>query len=387
MEDRMNKRNIKIWGIILILLTTVFFLFSGCKKTEKECYMMSLHATTEGMRYWYDKDDGFSKISKIPYDKLGCKNCHAQSCEKCHGKGYARLYQQWEDNMKEKLSLVKLGLDKISDTNKITGSSAKLLKDAVYNYQLVETGNVVHNVAYSDELLLNAYENLKKVLTSTGSDLALPSFQLYNTAKPSKCENCHYGQESKKVEAFGILFVHSKHISNKDLSCLSCHSHKTNHGETVATRESCLSCHHTQEETECVQCHQIQTHIYDGTIEIYDSVQPDYMFEAEIECVECHRNEDDLISKENGRNCSNCHEEEYDSYVSDWQQDIQAMISDIQEKLGLIVYYDLDKLGRQKVDAVRYGIEKIVKDNSYGVHNYELVSDILMQYQTTVNNL
>jgi hypothetical protein len=288
--------------------------------------------------------------------------------------------------------LVEIGFkvinDMIGDGNlKSNSTNSILFKDAQYNYQLVKSGNVVHNVAYSDELLLKAYSNLQKILSLLDSDSVLPSLKLYNTAQPSKCQNCHYGQESKKVEAFGILFDHSKHISNKDLSCLSCHSHKNKHGETVATRESCLSCHHTQEETECVHCHQIQTHTYDGTIEIFDSVLSDYMYEAEIECVECHRNEDDLISKENGRNCSNCHEEEYDSYVSDWQQEVQAMISDIQEKLGLIVYYDLDKVGRQQVDVVRYGIDKIVKDNSYGVHNYELVSDILMQYQTTVNNL
>lgn len=334
---------------------------------------------------------------------LNCKACHiyhesefgisgktfatGESCERCHGKGYARLYQQWEDNMQEKLSLVKLGLDEISDTNKFKGSNEKLLKDAIYNYQLVETGNVVHNVAYSDELLLNAHSNIKKVLKSTGSDLALPSFELYNTAKPSKCENCHYGQENKKVEAFGILFDHAKHISNIDLSCLSCHSHKNNHGETVATRESCLSCHHTQEETECIQCHQVQTHFYDGTIEIYDSVLPDYMYEAEIECVECHRGDNDKISKENGQNCSNCHEEEYDDYLEDWQSDTKTKLAEIEEKLSTIIYYDLKKSDRQKIDVVRYGLDKIKKDKSFSVHNHELIIDLLNQYYTTLNNL
>ncbi len=338
---------------------------------------------------------------------LNCKACHTfhesefgisgktfatgESCEKCHGKGYARLYQQWEDNMEEKLSLVKLGLDEIeseivknSNNTNYDRKTSNLLKDAQYNYQLVKKGNVVHNVAYSDQLLLNAYNNLQDILLMVGADLTLPSLELYNTAKPSKCQNCHYGQESKKVEVFGINFDHATHIKNENLSCLSCHSHQNTHGETIMTRAACLSCHHSQEETDCVKCHQIQTHLYDGTLEISEVILPDVMYESDVECKDCHENEDQIISKNYARNCSNCHDVDYDDLVEEWQIQTKSKISAINTSLSNFVYYDLDKASRQKIDSIRYGIEKIENDKSLGVHNIELMTSLLTKYQKLI---
>ena len=341
---------------------------------------------------------------------LNCKACHifhesefgisgktfatGESCEKCHGEGYARLYQQWEDNMEEKLSLVKLGLDEIdsdiikySKTEKSTRKISNLLKDAQYNYQLVKTGNVVHNVAYSDQLLLDAYNNLQEILLMAEADLTLPSLELYNTAKPSKCQNCHYGQESKKVEVFGINFDHATHIKNDDLSCLSCHSHQNTHGETIITRDACLSCHHSQEETDCVKCHQIQTHLYDGTLEISDVILPDVMYESEVECKDCHEDGDMVISGDYAQNCSNCHDNEYDSLVQGWQDETGSRIVEIKNALSNFVYYDLDKASRQRIDSIKYGIEKIENDKSLGVHNIELTTSLLEKYQKLITEI
>jgi hypothetical protein len=341
---------------------------------------------------------------------LNCKACHifhesefgisgktfatGESCEKCHGKGYARLYQQWEDNMTEKLSLVKLGLDEIDNffikngsTNKSNSKISNLLKDAQYNYQLVKAGNVAHNVAYSDQLLLDAYNDLQEILSMTGADLTLPSLQLYNTAKPSKCQNCHYGQESKKVEVFGINFDHATHIQQNKLECLSCHSHQNTHGETIITRDACLSCHHSQEETDCVKCHQIQTHLYDGTLEISDVILPDVMYDSEVECKDCHEDEDMVISGDYAQNCSNCHDDEYDSLVQEWQDEAESRIVEIKNSLSNFVYYDLDKASRQKIDSIKYGIEKIENDKSLGVHNIELTTSLLEKYQKLITEI
>ena len=341
---------------------------------------------------------------------LNCKACHVfresefgisgktfatgESCERCHGKGYARLYQQWEDNMREKLSLVKLGLDEIDSEiikngriNKYNGKISKLIKDAQYNYQLVKAGNVVHNVAYSDQLLLDAYNNLQEILLMTGAKLTLPSFQLYNSAQPSKCQNCHYGQESKKVEVFGIKFDHATHIQKNKLECLFCHSHRNKHGETIVTRDACLSCHHSKKEIDCVKCHQIQTHIYDGTIEIYDAILPDIMYKAEIECINCHEDDAQMISKEYARNCSNCHEDQYDDLMEEWQVKTESKIAEIKNTLSKYVYYDLDKTRRQSIDSIRHGIEKIEDDKSLGVHNIALITDLLEQYQNKIDKI
>lgn len=50
----------------------------------KSFFDNSLHATGEGMRYWYEEEGGFMQVTGIPYKDLNCKSCHADSCDKCH---------------------------------------------------------------------------------------------------------------------------------------------------------------------------------------------------------------------------------------------------------------------------------------------------------------
>lgn len=45
----------------------------------------SLHATSGGMAYWYSAENGgFESFTNVPYEELGCKNCHAKECSDCH---------------------------------------------------------------------------------------------------------------------------------------------------------------------------------------------------------------------------------------------------------------------------------------------------------------
>ncbi len=45
----------------------------------------SLHATTAGIRFWYEAADGLGGISKIPFGDTGCGSCHSRDCNSCHG--------------------------------------------------------------------------------------------------------------------------------------------------------------------------------------------------------------------------------------------------------------------------------------------------------------
>ena len=52
----------------------------------------SLHATTRGMEYWYEREQGgFETLTGIPYDELSCKTCHVDptSCGTCHSTAQA----------------------------------------------------------------------------------------------------------------------------------------------------------------------------------------------------------------------------------------------------------------------------------------------------------
>ncbi len=339
---------------------------------------------------------------------LNCQACHiyhisefgisgksvasGESCEKCHGEGYSKLYDEWEEIMVEKLELVEQGIKLIDDKKnkdpeQFDKNRSNLLNDAHYNYQLVKTGNVVHNVAYSDRLLLSAYNNLQDILDGIGSDTTLPSLQLYNTINPSDCQNCHYGQESKKNEVFGLIFDHSIHIQDDNLTCLSCHSHQNTHGETIITRDACLSCHHSQEEVDCVKCHQIQSQFYEGTVKLSEAILPDIMYDSDVECKDCHEDEDQVISNEYARNCSNCHDEEYDDLTEEWQEQTNTKISAIKNSLSELDYNTINEINRQIIESVEYGIEKIENDKSMGVHNIELITDLLNQYQNQIGKI
>ncbi|MFC1785083.1 cytochrome c3 family protein [Candidatus Neomarinimicrobiota bacterium] len=341
---------------------------------------------------------------------LNCQACHiyheselgitgktlatGKSCEKCHGQGYSRLYENWEETMKEKLNLVERSLDIVNDllinanepyteNNSVT----ILLKEARYNYQLVNTGNVVHNVAYSDELLLQSYNILNNILQLINSDTVLPSLELYNSVIPSDCQNCHYGQEGIEIKAYGVTFSHSIHIEKNHLSCSNCHSNLNRHGETIMKRSQCLDCHHSQEEADCEKCHQMQAHIYDGTIEISEAILPDIMFESDVECKDCHEDYNGVVSRAQARNCSNCHEEEYDDLVEEWQERTKTKISAVKNSLSNIDYNDINEVSRQKINLVRYGIEKIENDKSLGVHNIELITNLLNRYQNIIGGI
>ena len=53
---------------------------------DKDCFFLSsLHYTAGGMKHWYSKENGgLELITGIPYDDLGCKNCHTPGCDRCH---------------------------------------------------------------------------------------------------------------------------------------------------------------------------------------------------------------------------------------------------------------------------------------------------------------
>ncbi len=72
---------------ILISLVLFFYPTSFAQEvSHEECfYLKSLHYTADGMEYWYSRDrGGLETLTGIPYHQLGCKNCHAPGCDRCH---------------------------------------------------------------------------------------------------------------------------------------------------------------------------------------------------------------------------------------------------------------------------------------------------------------
>jgi hypothetical protein len=82
--------------IALSLAFAVLLFYIGCGEElieelmPRDTYPTSLHATAQGMRTFYTTADGFEHVSHVPYDTIGCKDCHAEggpardTCDACH---------------------------------------------------------------------------------------------------------------------------------------------------------------------------------------------------------------------------------------------------------------------------------------------------------------
>ena len=70
-----------ILSIVTLLMVCSWPVYA---EQQQDCFSSSLHHTGEGMRYWYEAEDGFMAITGVPYEKLGCKNCHVKGCNDCH---------------------------------------------------------------------------------------------------------------------------------------------------------------------------------------------------------------------------------------------------------------------------------------------------------------
>jgi len=344
---------------------------------------------------------------------LNCQGCHifhqlgngypemgetlvagVESCDGCHGEGYVKILEQWEDLMNEKFDLLDQAFKTVeseivssSVSNEKKQKTYALVNDAKFNYQLVKEGNFIHYVAYSDELLFIAHDYLRKALESLESRRTLSDISVFSKLIPSECKNCHYGLEKIGVEAFGISFLHDIHIKNSGLSCSNCHSNMQSHGELVISRQECLSCHHTQDELDCGSCHDLQARIYAGTVNFASESLPDIMYEEGVECFSCHEGADKPIDKATKEACVNCHDSDYKEILIEWQDETTESMIQISEALAILPYQSLSDEEQLKVDKIRSTLAKIEADKSKGAHNIELINQTFSEYEKFINEL
>ncbi len=268
-------------------------------------------------------------------------------------------------------------LNKETEQNqKMEATLRPLLDDAKYNFQLVKVGNIVHNVEYSDELLLKAYNNLSEVIRAIKPDATITDFSLYGSGTiPNECNNCHYGIEEAKVRVFDVDFLHKPHVNKAGLFCFDCHSNKKQHGELIIDKTRCSGCHHSMEEVPCEKCHSTQSDLYAGTL-FSDSDAADVMFDEEVSCRDCHQNDDGDITRDVVENCINCHDEEYESTLEEWQTTISTLLHEIETLRKTSAY----EINLEDIDWSNY--LSVIRDGSKGAHNYELVVKELTDLKT-----
>lgn len=344
---------------------------------------------------------------------LNCKACHifhkyvggvaglseatvanGESCEGCHGKGYAKLFNRWEEIMNRKVETIGEQIQAASNMlSKATvapdslSRANQIFEKAVFNYQLVKRGNIVHNIAFSDSLLAEASNFLNTTLAALGVQEKFPDISVYSTMVPSQCKNCHYGQEEITVEAFGIQFPHSIHVAEQRLPCSKCHSNYQQHGETIISKSECLQCHHTQESVACIDCHTLQAQVYEGAVDFASEPLPDVMALEEVECRACHGGSEATVRKAKGSDCAECHDESYGDQLVEWQSATQQSLDALSQILSSDTtgaWYEKNKV---VLDKVRTGVEQIKADRSWGAHNNELIMETLQEYDEILKGI
>jgi len=332
---------------------------------------------------------------------LSCKGCHmfheekpgglitsdtfvsrGSACESCHGKGFAKIMEGWEESTMKKLvqirstyNLVNREITRSKHPEKEKARAA--LEDAIFNIEVVEKGKSVHNVIFSQELLKAAHDKMLEALQTVNSEYKPQAFQIVSGEIPTLCANCHAGIEEFSTEIFGMKFPHKKHLIEQKIECSTCHSNARTHGEFIATKKSCASCHHEATNTDCETCHQLQQTFYKGGTLNGKEIPRDIMAEAEVECVDCHLGDNEQIYRPEKGKCTQCHDEDYAEMHTQWQASIRDLISSLSDSLKAKKKLKLLPQDDEALKRIEKELERIKLDGSTGIHNYMYFEEVL----------
>ncbi len=317
--------------------------------------------------------------------QAGVQKARPQSCEGCHGEGYAHLLQIWETTAETRLRQLDRAITGVERTVRGVRIQPDTLQAALayvdkakYAMHLVQVGKAVHNLSFSDQLIRKSYENLGTASKKAGVRYTPPASIAASTV-PSECANCHTGVEELSVPYRGRPFSHNVHTVGQDIECKTCHSNARQHGELVLTAQQCNSCHHRPPAADnCASCHQTETAFYAGTYRGEDT--PDYMFDAEIPCADCHVS-NNQVRRPDAAICLDCHDDEYVAMAGQWQREVRTLAQEVRSLLdGAPAAFKRTA----DYDAARSALIDIEGSSAQGVHNYELTTDLLKKIKRTL---
>jgi hypothetical protein len=334
---------------------------------------------------------------------LSCKGCHifheeqdgrliksdtytseANACESCHGKGFARILKGWEDSTAKKLGQIKGIYNQVNREIARSGHTDRdkaefLLRDALFNIEVVEKGKSVHNVTFSQGLFMAAYDKMLEALLVIDSRYKPQTFQIVSGEIPTLCANCHAGVEEFSTEIFGMHFPHKKHLIEQKIECSSCHSNVRTHGEFIATKKSCAACHHedTSTDLDCGKCHKLQQTFYQGGVIDGEEIPKDIMAEAEVECLDCHLGSNKKIYRSDKGKCAECHDEDYAEMHTEWQLAIQELISALTNAINAKKMQELSPQEKEDLQKIESKLHNVKLDGSIGIHNYMFIEETL----------
>jgi nitrate/TMAO reductase-like tetraheme cytochrome c subunit len=329
---------------------------------------------------------------------LECSSCHLyhedligtaevktagpSSCESCHGEGYDHLLDLWEKGAEAKLKSLRLELGRVQNAVRVSSSANKeaalgKVDEARAAARLVEVGKAVHNMQFSDQLVGKGYQSLNSALEIVGADFRLTGWDTASVV-PSECANCHVSGEAVATSFQGLPFSHNNHVVEREISCKTCHSNVSQHGELVVTKQQCNTCHHDEDRVKdldnCQSCHETQQAIYSGSYMGMDF--PDMMFEEDILCEDCHGGGDE-IARPDPSICTDCHDDEYADMPAEWKAEVTAGASALRSVMENVPPAER---GGTYLRASQL-LDDLERGGGNGAHNFEMLVEMLEDFK------
>jgi len=342
---------------------------------------------------------------------LSCKGCHifheekgqlvksetlrarSESCEGCHGKGFARLQRNWALAAVRKLRDLRAIYDRASLDIRGSRHAQKpaaqaLLDEAAFNMDIVERGKSVHNITYSQELIAASWGQVNDALRMVASTYIPEKIVFQASAAENSCLSCHAGIEEIAGNVFGLTFPHKSHLVKQNIECTACHSNARTHGEFVATKKTCAGCHHQNPKKDCAVCHALQKTVFEGGNLEGVAIAKDMMAEAGIDCAACHLDAEKRVLRPDGGKCVECHgKEDYRKTFGEWQASIKRLTTDLQAALREARKAALSDEQKKLVQRTENVLKKVAFDGSWGVHNFVALEDCLTKSLKTIKSL
>jgi len=342
---------------------------------------------------------------------LSCKGCHifheekgqlvksetfrarSESCEACHGKGFARLQKDWALAAANKLRNLRAIYNRASLEVRGSRQAKKLeaqalLDEAAFNMDIVERGKSVHNITYSQALIAASWDKVNEALRLIGSTYLPEKIVFQASAAADPCLSCHAGIDEISGSVFGLKFPHKSHLVKQKIDCSSCHSNAKTHGEFIATKQTCAGCHHQDPKKDCAACHGLQKILHEGgTLESVE-IAKDLMAEAGIDCAACHLDAKNRLVRPDGAKCVECHgKEDYRMTFEDWQASIKNLSTDLEAALREAGKSALSDEQKKQIQKTENFLKKVTFDGSWGVHNHVFFEDYLTKALKTIKSL
>jgi cytochrome c551/c552 len=315
-----------------------------------------------------------------------------KACESCHGSGFGRILRNWQVSTEKKLEQIKSAYAKAESEIAASRSAERakardLLQEAAFNIDVVDRGKAVHNISYSQDLLLAAVQRIEEALQTAGSSYRPEKLLIETAVAPGQCSQCHAGIEEINTEIYGLSFPHKSHVVGKKMECGLCHSNSRRHGEFIGSKKSCAACHHQDAKKECGSCHSIQKTLYGGgTIEGF-SVPKDLMAEAGADCDGCHERKDGRISRSDASTCAGCHEESYKKTFEEWRAAYKELRAGLEAALSEKKALSLSQESKARLTEIEKALRELDQDGSSGVHNSQFIQDILTKLTKEIKSI